>query len=646
MNKLKEAALDYAERGWPIFPCRSDKSPYVTNGVLDATTNLDKIEDWWDEWPKANIGLDVTGAGMMVVDLDPGHDIEELNKNVPNIPNTRRRASTPRGGEHWFFALDNGEIVANSASKIAKSVDVRGLNGYVLLAPSRTSDGTYSWTSNGKPAYRSDELLRVCNTAREKSKDRDEWIIEPDQEDNISLAIKWLREDAKIAVEGQGGDSMAYATAAHMKSFGMSEEMAFDLMWEHWNPRCSPPWGADEVDHLENKITNGYQYNTSPPGNVTPGYKAAKTAALFKPVVKKMGKKGNEWTAGRFRVVDREGMKAIKPPGWLIKDFIPQESYVMMFGAPGTFKTFLAIDIAMTIATGIGFDGSTCWPQVMDSGPVLFAAGEGRSNFTSRLQAWEKIHLYGEQVSNFRLMDPVPLITEDTDAFIEAALMASPEGYKLTVIDTVGRAMQGANENSQEHASAFTQLVDEIQRSLGGSVLCLHHSGFSETNRARGSSVFFGDVDTMLRVERPSEQEMVKVSMTKQKDAEAWKNPITIKLEETILSEEPLVKSLVAVRPGKQDKIKVKDESGNSSEREAVLAVIQDAAMDFLEENKLKWHTQNALAQAVACDERVNISSQQLSKKHLISLREDNEKPLSKCWHRDRGKRGSWRWSN
>ena len=63
---------------------------------------------------------------------------------------------------------------------------------------------------------------------------------------------------------------MAYATTAHLKSFGISPELAFNLLWEHWNPRCEPPWGPDEVDHLRKKVSNAYEYNTSPPGNLTP----------------------------------------------------------------------------------------------------------------------------------------------------------------------------------------------------------------------------------------------------------------------------------------------------------------------------------------------------------------------------------------
>ncbi|KKL91680.1 hypothetical protein LCGC14_1892320, partial [marine sediment metagenome] len=61
-NPLLEAALDYAARGWPIFPARVDKTPYTTSGVLDATTDERQVREWWARWPGANVALDVGGA--------------------------------------------------------------------------------------------------------------------------------------------------------------------------------------------------------------------------------------------------------------------------------------------------------------------------------------------------------------------------------------------------------------------------------------------------------------------------------------------------------------------------------------------------------------------------------------------------------
>ena len=163
------AALAYAEeRGWPIFPAKIDKTPWTRQGVLDATTDARQIEGWWKRWPDANVALDVGGAGMVVLDLDPGHDLRELEDAVGSLPDTLLRARTPRGGTHLYYALAEGEVVAASASKLAPHVDVRSFHSYVLLPPSRTKDGTYTWESQGKPAHRTDEMGKVRGGNRPK----------------------------------------------------------------------------------------------------------------------------------------------------------------------------------------------------------------------------------------------------------------------------------------------------------------------------------------------------------------------------------------------------------------------------------------------------------------------------------------------
>ena len=139
----------------------------------------------------------------MVLDLDPGHDKKELDKAVGGLPKTALRASTPRGGEHLYYELYEDEKVSASASKITPHVDVRSFHSYVLLPPSRTKDGVYEWIEQGKPAYRTDEMLRVANIRKEKHEDRDNWLIEPDQEENINAAIDWLKNEAEIATMGE-----------------------------------------------------------------------------------------------------------------------------------------------------------------------------------------------------------------------------------------------------------------------------------------------------------------------------------------------------------------------------------------------------------------------------------------------------------
>lgn len=636
-NPLLDAALAYARRGWPIFPCRADKTPMISRedggqGVLDATTDPAIIRAWWERYPRANIGLDVGGAGLMILDLDeykPGFDRAAVEAALGGLPQTSLRQRSPRGGEHLFYALDKNEIAAPSVGKIAPGCDVRSFHSYVLLSPSRTIDGAYTWEGEGKPAFRTDEMLRIANTAREKHRDRDNWIIEPDLPENVADAVAWLKKDAKIAVEGQGGDAMAYATAAHLKSFGVSEALALDLMWEHWNPRCRPPWTADEIDHLETKVRNGYSYNTSPPGNITAAFRVAKTRAVFQPVAADIPS-GREFHAGRFRFVDRTGMDHIRAPEWLVHDFITQGGYALLIGARGTFKTFVALDVALSVATGCNFPWDGLWPEVNGAGPVLFAAGEGRPGIRQRIQAWERYHRQGRPAEGLILADPVPRVGEDLEPFIEGALKLSPNGYPLTVIDTVGRSMQGVNENAQEHASKFTMLVERLQHELGGAVLALHHTGHEQGGRARGSSVFEADPDTIIRLDREEGADVISLTMTKQKEAEQWKEPRMARLVKVQLA--PKVNSLVAVAAKNEKPPAAKSKPDQRKNDAAVMLVLDKAVIDILAANPVRAWTTRQIAEVMAARGDVEIPSKQLANGELVRLRETAGTVANRCY--------------
>ncbi|MCP4987096.1 MAG: hypothetical protein GY928_13925, partial [Colwellia sp.] len=78
----------------------------------------------------------------------------------------------------------------------------------------------------------------------------------------ISRAKKLL-EMSNISVEGEGGDGQAYVIACRVRGFGVSPQMALDLMLTYWNDRCEPPW---DVDELKTKVFNAYSYDTAPQG--------------------------------------------------------------------------------------------------------------------------------------------------------------------------------------------------------------------------------------------------------------------------------------------------------------------------------------------------------------------------------------------
>ena len=145
---LLKAALSYARRGVPVFPCEpGGKRPLTYSGFWDATTEMRRIEAWWSRWPLANVGVPTGGrSGLLVLDVDPrGGGLESLaslEKDAP-LPGTAR-ARTGGGGIHVFFRYPAGQKVGNSAGALGPGLDVRGEGGYVVVPPSRTQ-GPYEW---------------------------------------------------------------------------------------------------------------------------------------------------------------------------------------------------------------------------------------------------------------------------------------------------------------------------------------------------------------------------------------------------------------------------------------------------------------------------------------------------------------------
>jgi hypothetical protein len=114
-NPILDAAIDYANRGLPVFPCDpSTKQPYTSKGFKDASTDVNQICAWWTRYPSAMIGLP-TGAvsGFWALDIDVKADangeialakLESANGDLPATP----IASTPSGGRHYYFKHQAG----------------------------------------------------------------------------------------------------------------------------------------------------------------------------------------------------------------------------------------------------------------------------------------------------------------------------------------------------------------------------------------------------------------------------------------------------------------------------------------------------------------------------------------------------------
>jgi putative DNA primase/helicase len=146
-SPMVEFALDYARRGWPVFPCRpTNKTPYFKGGHNSASTDPETIRRWWTEFPRAMIGVPMgSRSGVWAIDPDPpkkdgepdGRVVwAELVEKHGKLPPTHTEV-TPRGGQHILFAWDAQRPVTNSPGALkGQNIDVRGEGGYVIVAPS------------------------------------------------------------------------------------------------------------------------------------------------------------------------------------------------------------------------------------------------------------------------------------------------------------------------------------------------------------------------------------------------------------------------------------------------------------------------------------------------------------------------------
>lgn len=165
MNDPAQAA-DFAGRGWPVVPlhhpltsgcsCRRPdcgsvaKHPRIKGGLNAASTDTQKVAQWWARWPRSNIGIRTgTPSGLVVVDVDPAHggldSLQRLQRRNGKLPDTLQVVTGSRGA-HLYFQHPGGQVRNDAGRRLGPGLDVRGDGGYIVAPPSLHATGRrYQW---------------------------------------------------------------------------------------------------------------------------------------------------------------------------------------------------------------------------------------------------------------------------------------------------------------------------------------------------------------------------------------------------------------------------------------------------------------------------------------------------------------------
>jgi len=343
-SAAREAALYYVRRGWSVLPISSvSKKPLLESWHEFQTRKPteQEINNWWSVYPSAGVGI-ITGkiSNLVVLDVDPdkGADPNHIYKTYP----TEIVARTGGGGGHFYYQYPSGSThipnVVGKKDGRPTGYDLRGDGGYVVAPPSLHPSGRrYKWLEQGKqPTKVPKDLL--------------EWVI-PKHEGNGATPSKepWLADALRGVGEGARDD-----TCARLAGYYLSKGIGADVVLEtlkNWNQKNEPPLPEEDIEKVV--------------------YSVQRTRQRAAPTISDRGRDFEDSSSDPLRLVSLHQYMARygdTDVAWAVEGWLPDETIAMMVSPPGTYKTWILLDLALSIATGTNFLGTA---RVLRPGPVL-----------------------------------------------------------------------------------------------------------------------------------------------------------------------------------------------------------------------------------------------------------------------------------
>lgn len=554
-------ACMYRAAGLQVVPARfpmktrDDKRPALADWREFQRELVDEaiFDKWFPADAKPNMGA-ITGAAsgnLLVIDLDEYKSPEAalwFREAMFGVEPETWMQVTGGGGRQWFFHLPEGVTIGNC--RTALGVDIRGQGGFAMLPPSRHMSGkAYAWSEGREPwsipvdtapQHLIDAVKALIEehggTATPAGKERvaseqdhDAWGHLTDGREDYMRAVVWARVvdmrrespirpageglereiseayqiyerkvrsrlagpdplSSKLEREGRGFTAFAEKFRAALKQWDtkVAEAALVPKLVQHDEPTASGTSLAEKVEAVN---------SSAPEGDVYPTLSLAEIAAL-------------------------------PPPSWLIDNVVPEHGLSFIYGKPGKGKSFFTLDLALTLAHGMSWHG-----REAKQGGILYVAGEGKGGYAARVKGWHKANGLDIDDAPFRLLPVAVNMMEETSvAKLVRTIQASVQSARLVIVDTVARALPGAEENASKEMGLFVAACDAIRETCKVAVLGVHHSGKDEDRGMRGSSALEGAGDCVIHLKRDDDSDIITVVVEKQKDGEAIK-PLTFKLE-------------------------------------------------------------------------------------------------------------------
>ncbi len=213
-----------------------------------------------------------------------------------------------------------------------------------------------------------------------------------------------------------------------------------------------------------------------------------------------------------------EQFQRLLSQGWTVKDWIPDQAWLIeFFGPPGTYKSFIALDVALSIATGQAWHG-----HAVKQKRVVYIPAEGQSGILKRAFAWIAYNdLTPDALELFTIL-PRPCLLDtpgELTALIEALVCLPDPAPGFIVIDTLARSMTGDENSTSDMGNVVNACSRLSEETNHAQIALVHHTGKDEARGPRGAIALTGATDVLIGVSKPYDRAAI-IRCERQKDDE------------------------------------------------------------------------------------------------------------------------------
>ena len=398
-------------------------------------------------------------------------------------------------------------------------------------------------------------------------------------DDAARAAVReYLRTRAPLAIEGRNGRTTTMRVLQRCQDLGCRFETATELMEEHWNDRCSPPWELGEIAYTLRGLRHNDPIGCDHPTAVERKRREAAERFFEDPLsgASVESDRANPRHSVLFKTIATFCGEFV-PPSYAIEPIIRSASLYTLTAKTGAGKTAFNVITALAVATG----RKDVLGREVACGRVAYLACENPDDIRMRIM----IAAFLFKIDIGELGDRIVILDRrEKPETVHAELMrlAKVGPFALIVVDTLAAFFDGDNINDNVQGGEFMRKLRPLTQVAGRpSVVVSAHPIKNAAESALvpyGGGAILNEVDGNLTLWKASESGIVRLHwLGKLRGVEF--EPVPFRFEVTgspnILDAKGQQVRLPTLRPSSEEVAEDRQQSEQNTERALLRAMVE-----------------------------------------------------------------------